>query len=135
MKQTPQEGATGAAIVQHVINEQQLHHARRVTGEYMGEITMVTPIRPLPDKCEPIEQIKGIGYFKDWHPDTDYNQLMMVVEKLRKEEGGYGLLIEAEGKGGVSCSLLMGTNNSDAHHEDLGTAILLCITKALEARK
>lgn len=68
---------------------------------------------------------------KDWIPHIDMNQLKMVLKKLRKEKGGYGLLIEAEGKGGVSCSMLMGTNNTDARHEDESIAILLCIAKAI----
>lgn len=103
-------------------------HARRVTAEYMYDGKS--------------KQIKGQYWINrklyranQWNPHTDYNQLMMVVEKAFKEK----LITDR------LCLKLWGNGEYVAYPsveatphpvtKDLRIAILLCISNAIESLK
>jgi len=122
-RQTPQEVAGESATAQIQREEATaIAQARRVTAEYM-EIQDHDP-----------HENKYLE-FMNWNPQTDYNQLMMVVEKAF-EDGLISdrLCLKLWGNGEyVACPSVEATPHPVT--KDLRIAILLCITKAIESLK
>jgi len=106
--------------------------ARRVTAEYMA--TKKIRKNQQGEEYDFIWLPNGeMIYFEDWRPDKDYNQLMMVVDKMKVDL--YGIELIFRGGDTCKCRIRTGTDYFDHQNEDLGIALLLCITKALEAKK